>query len=70
MEMKDGPEDIEEMVLAVFEVLANRDASMAMGIASLIEVIARTCEMEKLNREKIIEAMTYRLAIGKSPPAH
>lgn len=62
---EDVTEDINEMAMAIFDLLAKKDVSLALGMASLIEVIARVCDVQKIDKEKVIEAVAFRLALSE-----
>jgi hypothetical protein len=55
-------ERVREVAESVLSLLAEKDVSFALGMASLMEVIALVCTVQKIDKEKILEALAFRLA--------
>jgi hypothetical protein len=55
-------ERVREVAESILSLLAEKDASFALGMASLMEVIALVCTVQKIDKEKILEALAFRLA--------
>ena len=61
---KNVTDDVNEIAMAIFDLLAQKDVSFGLGMASLIEVIARVCDIQKIDKDKILEAVAFRLALN------
>jgi hypothetical protein len=59
--MSDG-ERVRELAESILNLLGEKDASFALGMASLMEVIALVCTVEKIDKDKVLEALAFRLA--------
>jgi hypothetical protein len=62
---------VRDLAESILNLLAEKDASFALGMASLMEVIAIVCIHQDISKEKVVEALAFRLSlISEDPNLH
>jgi hypothetical protein len=62
-------DEVRELAESILNLLGEKDVSFALGMTSLMEVIALVCAVEKIDKDKVLEALAFRLSMNPDDPS-